>query len=221
MVSNSPPQSRNYDLSLRATSRRLPATTDCSKDAMLVRHQRLREEGHSIDQIAGTGSEIEPALLAGSIEGFVGFARIPSGWQAPCTSKARRPRATSTSRWPPAKARWSPLSSMRSMPSIAVTAPAPSAAGEQVGRAPCFEFGSLMEAGPIRRVAADSTDPLRAVVAETSRYCRLSNLNAAIVGNTVYTLFNFSTGDAAGQNMVTLAAQAAVPEDSRGYAGCA
>src|SRR5262245_35118552 len=63
--------------------RRLPATTDCSREAMLVRHQRLRDEGHCIQQISGAGDEIEPALLAGSIEGFVGFARIPLGVAGP------------------------------------------------------------------------------------------------------------------------------------------
>ncbi len=63
--------------------RRLPATTDSSREAMLVRHQRLREEGHCIEQISGAGCEIEPALLAGSIEGFVGFARVPLGVAGP------------------------------------------------------------------------------------------------------------------------------------------
>jgi hydroxymethylglutaryl-CoA reductase (NADPH) len=46
------------------------------------------------------------------------------------------------------------------------------------------------------------------VTAGTSRFCRLLAANAAIVGNTVYVLFEFSTGDAAGQNMVTLSTQA-------------
>src|SRR5688500_1794419 len=63
--------------------RRLPATTDCSHDAMLVRHQRLRDAGHCVEQISGNGPEIDPALLAGSIEGFVGFARVPLGVAGP------------------------------------------------------------------------------------------------------------------------------------------
>jgi hydroxymethylglutaryl-CoA reductase (NADPH) len=53
---------------------------------------------------------------------------------------------------------------------------------------------------------------LRETVMATSRFCRLMRMQAAIVGNTVYTVFEFSTGDAAGQNMVTLAAQAVCRE---------
>ncbi len=77
-----------------------------------------------------------------------------------------------------------------------------------MGRAPCFEFASLSEAGRFAEWLGTQLEALREAVAGTSRYCRLVNSNAAIVGNTVYTLFNFSTGDAAGQNMVTLATQA-------------
>src|SRR5262249_62356664 len=57
--------------------RRLPATTDSSREAMLVRHQRLREEGHCNEQIAGAACEIEPELLAGGIEGCNGSGWVP------------------------------------------------------------------------------------------------------------------------------------------------
>jgi hydroxymethylglutaryl-CoA reductase (NADPH) len=66
-----------------ALPRRLPATTDSSREAMLTRQQRLRDEGYGIEQIAGRGPEIEPERLAGSIEGFIGFARVPLGVAGP------------------------------------------------------------------------------------------------------------------------------------------
>src|SRR5215470_2601115 len=49
---------------------------------------------------------------------------------------------------------------------------------------------------------------LQEAAATTSRYCRLRRLQTSVVANTVYALFEYSTGDAAGQNMVTLATQA-------------
>jgi hydroxymethylglutaryl-CoA reductase (NADPH) len=79
---------------------------------------------------------------------------------------------------------------------------------QHVGRAPCFEFTSLSQAAEFARWLPSRLASLQEVTAGTSRFCRLVSLNAAIVGNTVYTLFEFSTGDAAGQNMVTLATQA-------------
>ena len=49
---------------------RLPATTDSSREAVLERRRRLMAAGYRIEQISGTGPEIEPALLAGSIDRF-------------------------------------------------------------------------------------------------------------------------------------------------------
>ena len=46
-----------------ALPRRLPATTDSSREAMLTRQQRLRDDGYVIEQIAGRGPEIEPERL--------------------------------------------------------------------------------------------------------------------------------------------------------------
>ena len=78
---------------------------------------------------------------------------------------------------------------------------------EQVGRAPCFEFADVHEAGAFARWLPSQRDGLAAAVATTSRYCRLIGLHTSILGNTVYVRFEFTTGDAAGQNMVTLATQ--------------
>src|ERR1700693_1690403 len=55
-----------------ALPRRLPATTDSSREAMLTRQQRLRDDGYEIEQIAGRGPEIEPERLPGSIGGVRG-----------------------------------------------------------------------------------------------------------------------------------------------------
>jgi len=62
---------------------RLPATTDSSSDALLSRRSRLQAAGYNIDQISGRGPEIEPAQLAGTIEGFIGFSRVPLGIAGP------------------------------------------------------------------------------------------------------------------------------------------
>jgi hydroxymethylglutaryl-CoA reductase (NADPH) len=188
--------------------RRLPATTDSSRDAMLVRHQRLRDAGYSIEQISGAGEEIEPNLLAGSIEGFVGFARVPLGVAGPVriTGVAANgeffvPLATSegtlVASFQHAFNAINRCGGARALCSC-----------EQVSRAPCFEFANLSEAGEFAQWLPSVMPALREAVIATSRYCRLLRMQACIVGNTVYTVFDFSTGDAAGQNMVTLAAQA-------------
>jgi hydroxymethylglutaryl-CoA reductase (NADPH) len=77
-----------------------------------------------------------------------------------------------------------------------------------VGRAPCFEFADLAQAGEFARWLPSRLEAFQETTAGTSRYCRLLAARAAIVGNTVYVHFDFATGDAAGQNMVTLATHA-------------
>jgi len=67
----------------RGAPRRLPATTDCSPAARDARRARLSEEGHSLEAISGVAPEMAPEALAGSIEGFIGFARIPLGVAGP------------------------------------------------------------------------------------------------------------------------------------------
>src|SRR5687767_11806063 len=152
--------------------RRLPATTDSSREAMLVRHQRLREEGYCIEQITGQGSEIEPALLAGSIEGFVGFARVPLGIAGPVRidgSAARGdffvPFATSEGTLVASfQHAFNALSRCGGARALCTH--------ERVARAPCFEFASLMEAARFAEWLPTRLDALRDVVAGTSRYCR-------------------------------------------------
>lgn len=187
---------------------RLPATTDPSKEAVLERRRRLRAAGYAIEQISGAGTEIDPERLAGSVEGFIGFARVPLGVAGPiriCGSAAAGeffvPFATSEGTLV-ASFQHAFNAMNRSGGASALCS------DEQVGRAPCFEFANLAQAGDFARWLPSQFASLQEVTAGTSRFCRLLAVTAAIVGNTVYVLFEFATGDAAGQNMVTLSTQA-------------
>jgi hydroxymethylglutaryl-CoA reductase (NADPH) len=191
-----------------ALPRRLPATTDSSREAMLARQQRLRQDGYDIEQIAGRGGEIEPARLAGRIEGFVGFARVPLGVAGPVRIVGA---AASGDFFVPLATSEGTLVASFQHAFNAINRCGGACAlcsHEQVGRAPCFEFASLAEAGEFARWLPSRLAALRETTIETSQYCRLLEARAAIVGNTVYVAFEFTTGDAAGQNMVTNAAQA-------------
>lgn len=175
---------------------------------MLVRHQRLRDAGYSVEQMSGGGVEIEPARLAGSIEGFVGFARVPLGVAGPV--RIDGVAASGEFFVPLATSEGTLVASFQHVFNAINRSGGARArcTCEQVGRAPCFEFANLCEAGEFAEWLPSMLPVLRETVISTSRFCRLLRVQAAIVGNTVYTVFDFSTGDAAGQNMVTLAAQA-------------
>lgn len=187
---------------------RLPSITDSSQVAVLARRSRLESAGYHIDQISGRGPEIEPALLAGSIEGFIGFSRVPLGIAGPLRISGTA--ASGEFFVPFATSEGTLVASFQHAFNAinrcgGVTA---LCSDEQVGRAPCFEFANLPEAARFARWLPSRLADLQQVTEGTSRYCRLRTVNAWIVGNTVYVLLEFSTGDAAGQNMVTLATQA-------------
>lgn len=79
---------------------------------------------------------------------------------------------------------------------------------EGVTRAPGFAFPTLEEAGLFGAWASQQMDAFREVVSRHTRHGALENLRVTLEGNHVYLQFDFLTGDASGQNMVTIATQA-------------
>ena len=79
---------------------------------------------------------------------------------------------------------------------------------EGVGRAPAYAFNTLLEVGNFVQWCLANMEDFRAVADATSRYGRLKDIRFTIEGNHVYLLVEFTTGDASGQNMVTIATQA-------------
>ncbi len=79
---------------------------------------------------------------------------------------------------------------------------------EGVTRAPGFAFASCAEAGRFTAWVLEQEDHLRTVAAGTTSHGRLDSLRVTIEGSHVHLLLDFTTGDAAGQNLVTIATQA-------------
>src|SRR5262249_45778802 len=79
---------------------------------------------------------------------------------------------------------------------------------EGVTRAPGFAFEALSEAALFVAWATASFDTFKAVAKETTRYGELVDMQLTVEGNHVHVQLEFTTGDAAGQNMVTIATDA-------------
>src|SRR5690606_4053218 len=79
---------------------------------------------------------------------------------------------------------------------------------EGVSRAPAFAFRGLVEAGNFVVWCLGRIDAFRAVAEATTRHGKLKDVRVHIEGNHVYLVLDYTTGDAAGQNMVTIATQA-------------
>ena len=79
---------------------------------------------------------------------------------------------------------------------------------EGMRRTPGFELHSLTEAGLFAIWCIEKSDLLREAARKTTQHGELIDIGMAVEGNHVYLILDYTTGDASGQNMVTIATQA-------------
>ncbi|MBW8003545.1 MAG: hydroxymethylglutaryl-CoA reductase [Planctomycetes bacterium] len=79
---------------------------------------------------------------------------------------------------------------------------------ERVSRAPGFAFKDLLEVQQFVSWATSQFEEFKRVAESTTRYGKLIDMKVMVEGNHVYLNFGFTTGDASGQNMVTIATEA-------------
>ncbi|WP_305370786.1 hydroxymethylglutaryl-CoA reductase [Photobacterium leiognathi] len=79
---------------------------------------------------------------------------------------------------------------------------------EGVTRAPGFAFESLVQASQFITWVTTQYDTFKTIAESTTRYGKLSDINLSMEGNHVYLVFEYLTGDASGQNMVTISTNA-------------
>ena len=79
---------------------------------------------------------------------------------------------------------------------------------EGVIRTPAFVLGSLLDSGRFVEWIVNEIDHLKAAAELTTRYGRLISVEPMVDNNVVFLVCRYTTGDAAGQNMVTIATDA-------------
>jgi hydroxymethylglutaryl-CoA reductase (NADPH) len=187
---------------------RLKSFTDHSAAALQARRELLARQGIVTTQLAGEGDEIAPEELAGNIENQIGMARIPVGVVGPLRINGSAahgdfyiPLATTEGAMVASYHRGAMLASMAGgVTSICLT--------EIVTRAPVFVFESVRDVGVFLAWLLPQFEHLESIVSRTTAYGKLKDVQTSIIGKEVFLLFEYSTGDASGQNMVTVSTQA-------------
>lgn len=82
---------------------------------------------------------------------------------------------------------------------------------ERMSRSILLEADDALEAYKALESIKSRKDDLNQVVATTSRFAKLIDMNSQIVANLIYLRLEFTTGDASGHNMVTNAADKLIP----------
>lgn len=142
--------------------------------------------------------------LRGNIENYLGMARVPVGLAGPLLMRGEHARGEY--RVPLATTEGALVASFtRGMKAITLSGGAVARViSEGVQRAPYFRFGDLATAVDFLLWLDGHRSDFERITGENSRFAKLTSVTPALEGNAVTLMVEFTTGDAAGQNMVTI-----------------
>ena len=168
-----------------------------------ARRAFLRAHGHELPHLTGTTPDCTEQLR-GNIENFIGMAQIPVGLAGPLLVNGTE--AQGDFLIPLATTEGTLVASYnRGMKACREAGGISSVCLMQgVQRSPFFKFRNIGEAGQFVQWVHDQLPVFHRLVAKSSRHAQLHNLDTNMEGNSVILTFEYGTGDAAGQNMVTV-----------------
>jgi len=211
LSNNSSSEQLQNDLTSNRTRQyvKFPNGSDCSAEALTKRWQYLDKYNH-VDrencQNIYAGHDL--SVYAANIENCIGTIEMPIGIAGPIRVNGTYaqgdfvlPMATTEAALLASYHRGSVLISKAGGCSAILI-------DEGVTRSPGFAFKTITELAIFSHWLLLNKDKLTEVAKSTSNYCRLIDIRIATEGNHLYLLCDYTTGDAAGQNMVTIATQA-------------
>jgi hydroxymethylglutaryl-CoA reductase (NADPH) len=151
----------------------------------------------------------DPALTRGNVENFVGVAQIPIGLAGPLLVNGEHargefvvPLATTEGTLVASYSRGMKVLNLAGGVNCTVI-------GDAMQRAPVFVFDSAREAREFASWIEENLAAIREQAESTSSVAKLLYIESYLASKFTYLRFNYSTGDAAGQNMVGRATFAA------------
>ena len=173
--------------------------------AMAEARRKVVEEASGAS-LAHVGSfSFDPESLPGNLEGFSGVAQVPIGFAGPLLVDGEHargefyvPLATTEGTLVASYNRGMRLT--REAGGVRTTV-----IDDAMQRAPCFVFRDARAARAFGAWVDAHFADIKAKAEETTRFGRLRDIEQYAVGKLRFLRFNFTTGDAAGQNMVTKA----------------
>lgn len=164
--------------------------------------------GKDLDVLGGRKPITELAQFQGNIENYIGMSQVPTGIIGPVKvvgSAARGdfyvPLATSEGALVASYQRGAKACYLAGgATSICLI--------EGVQRSPVFKFKDLADLGVFIVWVIQQLEIFKTITSQTSRYAKLMDMKSNIEGNHLILTFEYKTGDASGQNMVTICTEA-------------
>ena len=181
---------------------------DYTREAAEARRNFAREQTSVELNHVGKYS-FEPSVLPGNIENFIGAAQVPIGLAGPLLVNGEYangeffvPLATTEGTLVASYNRGMKL--LRESGGVMTTV-----VDDAMQRAPVFVFKSAREARKFGSWIKENFDEIKAKAETTTSVGRLRDIQQFPASRFLYLRFNYTTGDAAGQNMVGKATKAA------------
>ncbi|MDN5279592.1 MAG: hydroxymethylglutaryl-CoA reductase [Clostridiales bacterium] len=195
----------------------LPAMLDLSKEAIEKRQEFIRNETDNNDFQLPVPEKSEK--YSGNIEGLIGMTHLPTGICGPLKVKGQEavgdfyvPLATSEGALVASVARGCQVITMAGGAEVQIVS-------DSIVRTPIFIFNSLDELAKFSRWVESNFEGLREAAESTTSHGKLLNIEHFPIGTKLVLRFIYSTGDASGQNMTTIATRRAVDHILAEYDG--
>jgi hydroxymethylglutaryl-CoA reductase (NADPH) len=188
----------------------LPRGSLITDEALEQRWESLRAAPGVRDELLDSTSRGRAAVYQRNIEHYVGTVRLPLGIAGPLRVNGAHaqgeyivPLATTEAALVASYCRGAQL----------ITACGGASAmliNEGVSRSPALLFANLGDLTRFLTWLLAHENDVRSAAEATTRFGKLTNLQVNVEGNNLYILMTYATGDAAGQNMATIASEAAL-----------
>lgn len=182
---------------------------DNYSESIIKKRQQFAEKfaGETLKHI--TQYSFDPAITQGNIENFTGVAQVPIGFAGPLKVNGEHaqgdfliPLATTEGTLVASYNRGIKVLNLSGGVKCTVLS-------DRMQRAPVYVFDSAREARDFRNWVHEHEEEIREQAEATSSIAKLLEIDIYLSNKFAYLRFNYSTGDAAGQNMVGRATFAA------------
>lgn len=187
---------------------RVPGGSRSTPETLEKRWSLLRSSTEQKAVLADSQTVGQMESYQRNIENFIGTVKVPVGLAGPLRVNGLFAKGDY---YVPLATTEAALVASCSRGAVAITEAGGCAAmlvNEGVSRAPGFAFRTLEETGRFVVWLLSQREEIHRVAEATTQHGKLADIRFAMEGNHVYVVFEFTTGDAAGQNMVTIATQA-------------
>jgi len=187
---------------------RVPGGSSVSEDAIAERWALPGIPASSRELLADPATLADREAYAHNVEHLIGTVKVPVGLAGPLRVNGAH---ASGDYYVPLATTEAALVASYSRGALVVTESGGCASvvlNEGVARAPGFVFETLAEAALFVAWASASFDAFKSAAQATTRHGQLVDMDLTVEGNHVHLRLEFTTGDASGQNMVTLATDA-------------